>query len=145
MFCSKEVSHVLDCECHTTISSTIFNHTDLYSMYLVMRRLPSDIFGGFLARLRRVTIEPTHLYICIAHWNPWMLTQPRLIVSRCCASIVSTIYVGCINDSILPHDGLFKRTGHGTFGSINLEELMLNCYDSNNNKVQVPGLLTYCS
>lgn len=141
MFCGKEVpqQHILDCMCHTLLTSVSFTHDELYSMYLVLRTMAggNDIFGEFIARLRSVTISPTHVYACLCHRGGWVLTQPTYTKKYCIDhdSYCHAGYVGCVNG--------YKNSLYAVDILLTLDQLIENSYDSNDVKVRCPELATY--
>lgn len=144
MFCGKEApKHVLECICH---SSTVFTYDELYSMYCLMQTIMGckDIFTAFLARLRRLIIAPTQVYICNEHVIGWIGVNCDVLRLSCCGidkctSVDGNLqYVGCVNH----HNFIVNLSYYGR-NRFTIAYWMSNCYDANDENVKCPELLTY--
>lgn len=141
MFCSSEISHVLDCECHTLLASTIFTSSDLYKLYSIMRILlgHDDIFTAFLSQLRQVTIMPTHVYICHSHMVGSVRAKQTMFAECWCSDRCSMHYDGCVNEP----DYIFPDYNEYYYDEYKLKYLLSSCYDFDGNQIECPGLATY--
>lgn len=136
MSCSKALT-TLDCKCHPPAT---FTYDELYQMYLVMRTTAAgkDIFGGFLSQLRRVTIEPTHVYRCCDHVTGWVRAG-HSVDNNCCGGRSVVKYAGCVNSPSFVFPSYAVKYG----GIFKLECLLSYCFDVDNRRIECPKLALY--
>lgn len=147
MFCSKEVSHILDCECHTLQLSTIFTTESLYSIYLVLRVYTggADIFSAFIARLHQINITPTHVYLCTLHKSIRVTTKPTMdsfCNVRTCGAY-NVYCMGCVNQPIFPPSWYKTFNISRYISRYNLDILTANCYDGHGKRIECPKIAAY--